>query len=305
MSPQKEIIAVGSIALDHVETAFETRTEVLGGSAIYFGLSSANFTSVHLVGVIGHDFPQEAIELLRRHNVYMTGVESRPGATFRWGGRYNRDFTHRHTLFTHLGVFADFHPSAGKNFPSNSVLYLGNIQPILQLELLDQVSSAELTIADTMNLWIANDNDTLWQVIRRVDLFLLNDEEARQLTNTQSLQDAARMILDNGPRAVVIKMGACGATLFENNSSCFVPIYKVPNVVDPTGAGDTFAGGFTGHIACCGADNLVDAVITGAAVASFTVSDFSMDGVLTATPERIEKRRAIIQQKMTDDKKYK
>jgi sugar/nucleoside kinase (ribokinase family) len=298
MSATKPILAVGSIALDSLETIEGNRTEIIGGSSTYFGLAAKLFAPVSLVGVVGEDFPQEGWNLLSNTNIDVKNIQIQPGTTFRWGGRYNNDYSHRETLFTNLGVFEKFEPSILENYKKADFLFLGNIQPDLQLNVANQMESVKTIVCDTMNLWIDLCPDKLWDVLKRVDIFLLNDEEAVQLTAKKNLSEAANQLLQSGPRVVVIKQGANGALLTYDDVSVQIPVFPIKSLIDPTGAGDSFAGGFIGHLVNSGSNDLIEAVITGAAIASFTVSGFGVEGLLEANIDSIQNRKNIIRESM-------
>ena len=298
MSATKPILAVGSIALDSLETIEGNRTEIIGGSSTYFGLAAKLFAPVSLVGVVGEDFPQEGWNLLSNTNIDVKNIQIQPGTTFRWGGRYNNDYSHRETLFTNLGVFEKFQPSILENYKKADFLFLGNIQPDLQLNVASQMESVKTIVCDTMNLWIDLCPDKLWDVIKKVDIFLLNDEEAIQLTGKKNLSEAANQLLQSGPRVVVIKQGANGALLTYDDVSVQIPVFPIKSLIDPTGAGDSFAGGFIGHLVNSGSNDLIEAVITGAAIASFTVSGFGVEGLLEANIDSIQNRKNIIRESM-------
>jgi len=298
MTATKPILAVGSIALDSLETIEGNRTEIIGGSSTYFGLAAKLFAPVSLVGVVGDDFPQEGWDLLSNTNIDVKNIQIQPGTTFRWGGRYNNDYSHRETLFTNLGVFEKFQPSILENYKKADFLFLGNIQPDLQLNVASQMESVKTIVCDTMNLWIDLCPDKLWDVLKKVDIFLLNDEEAIQLTGKKNLSEAANQLLQSGPSVVIIKQGANGALLTYDDVSVQIPVFPIKSLIDPTGAGDSFAGGFIGHLVNSGSNNLIEAVITGAAIASFTVSGFGVEGLLEANIDSLQNRKNIIRESM-------
>lgn len=298
MTATKPILAVGSIALDSLETIEGNRTEIIGGSSTYFGLAAKLFAPVSLVGVVGDDFPQEGWDLLSNTNIDVKNIQIQPGTTFRWGGRYNNDYSHRETLFTNLGVFEKFQPSILDNYKKADFLFLGNIQPDLQLNVASQMESVKTIVCDTMNLWIDLCPDKLWDVLKKVDIFLLNDEEAIQLTGKKNLSEAANQLLQSGPSVVIIKQGANGALLTYDDVSVQIPVFPIKSLIDPTGAGDSFAGGFIGHLVNSGSNDLIEAVITGAAIASFTVSGFGVEGLLEANIDSLQNRKNIIRESM-------
>ena len=294
----KPILAVGSIALDTIETPAGRREDLLGGSATFFAVATSLFAPVRLVGVVGDDFPQAGWDLFRERSIDTRDVQTLEGSTFRWGGRYPAGFKGRETLFTELGVFEGFQPLLSAANRGTEIVYLGNIQPSLQLDLARQVDDASLIVSDTMNLWIDTARQDLDKVLAASDIFLINDEEAEQLTGNPDLDAAAAILLAAGPRAVIIKMGSRGSMLAQGRERTRVPIFPGVEVIDPTGAGDTFAGGFLGHIAVHGRDDLAAAVVQGTAVASFAVEGFGLDGIRKATLEKVVVRAAAIAEAM-------
>jgi len=290
----RPILAVGSLALDAIETPLGRRSEILGGSATFFAVAAALFAPVRLVGVVGSDYPEEGWRLFRERGVDVSDVQRARGSTFRWGGRYSQDMTSRETLYTHLGVFEHFQPVLNDRNRQTEIIYLGNIQPSLQLAICAKAPGARHIISDTMNLWIDSNRVELEAVLRKTDIFLINDEEAVQLTGRDDLEAAARWLLEAGPTAVVIKQGHRGALLATNETRRHIPIYPHARLVDPTGAGDSFAGGFIGHMANNSKAHLDEAVISGAATASYTVEGFGLEGLLRATTEGIEERMEAI-----------
>lgn len=270
------VTVVGSIALDTIETPLGRNEDGLGGAATYFSIAASNYARVHLVGVVGQDFPRQHIELLQSKDIDTAGLEVAPGKTFRWTGRYHEDINHRDTLDTQLNVFQEFHPKLPKEARNAEFLFLGNIHPTLQLEVLDQ-SKARFVALDTMNLWIETTPDSLGEVLRRVHALIINDSEVKGLTGVSNLVEGAALIRDLGPQIVVVKKGEHGCLLFNGDSVFSAPAFPLRVVVDPTGAGDTFAGGFMGHIAQKGATDdavLREGVIHGSIVASFTCEAF-------------------------------
>lgn len=289
-----DLLVVGSVALDTVETAEQRRADILGGSASFTSVAASRFASTGIVAVVGDDFPGEHVELLRGQGVDTTGLETTPGRTFRWSGRYHTDMNQRDTLSTELGVFEAFEPklpAASRNAP---VLFLGNIHPALQGRVLDQMSAEAFVGLDTMNFWIEGTPDALRAVLSRVDVLLINDEEARLLSGEGGLREAAAAIRAMGPRHLVIKRGEYGALLFGDDELFWVPALLLDSVTDPTGAGDSFAGGFMGYLAGQPRRDrqaLREAMVHGTVVASFTVQGFSLEGLLAARPEVYERRR--------------
>jgi sugar/nucleoside kinase (ribokinase family) len=289
------VLVVGSVALDSVETPFGKAEDVLGGSATYFSASASHQTPVQLVGVVGDDYPVEKLKALSDRGVDLAGLEHMTGESFRWRGRYRHDLNSAETLETRLGVFSHFRPKIPAQFKSAKYVFLGNIDPRLQLDVLKQVDKPKLVACDTMNFWIESRRDDLIELLKHVDLITLNDGEARQLTEKSNLVHAARWILEHGPRTVVIKKGEHGAFMFTASSVFFAPAYPLESVFDPTGAGDSFAGGFIGYLART--DDLSDAslrraVIHGSAMGSFVVEGFSITRLLEVTRADIDKRVA-------------
>lgn len=279
-----ELLVVGSIALDTVETPDDRREEVLGGSACYVAVAASRFARTGIIAVVGDDFPTRYTELLERSGVDTSGLGVQHGRTFRWSGRYHRNMNQRDTLSTELGVFEDFDPVFPARARSARALFLGNIDPALQLEVLEQAGSARLVGLDTMNYWIDGTPETLARVLRRVDILLINDEEARSLAGEHNLRAAARAIFEMGPRYLVIKRGEYGALLLGKDELFSVPALLLDEVHDPTGAGDSFAGGFMGYLAKVGElspSGLRQAMLMGTVTASFAVQDFSLDGLLS------------------------
>jgi sugar/nucleoside kinase (ribokinase family) len=287
------LLVVGSVALDSVRTPFGSADDVLGGSATFFAAAACGFSPVQLVGVVGDDFPLAKLDFLRERGVDLTGLEEAEGESFRWTGEYSYDLNSRETLETRLGVFADFEPTIPPTFRDARLLFLGNIDPELQLGVLDQVADPEFVACDTMNFWIEGKRDALLQLLERTDLLLVNDAEARQLSGDFNLARAARWIQQRGPRYVIIKKGEHGAILFSPESVFFVPGYPLEEVFDPTGAGDAFAGGLMGHLAQCGQldeGDLRRSVVYGSVLGSFAVEDFSVDRLRGLTAREIEGR---------------
>lgn len=270
------ITVVGSIALDTVETPSGRNEDGLGGAATYFSLAAANYTSVNLVGVVGADFPEAHIELLRSKKINLDGLERANGKTFRWGGRYHDDINERDTIFTELNVFEHFHPTLPDFAKSAPFLFLGNIHPALQLEVLDQ-ANARFVALDTMNLWIENTPKELAAVLKKIDAIIINDSEAKQLTGEWTLLKCAHAIAKMGPKTIIIKKGEHGCLLFVEDRMFSAPGLPMLEVIDPTGAGDSFAGGFMGYLASrdiVDFDVLRKAVIHGSVIASFTCEAF-------------------------------
>lgn len=299
------LLVVGSVALDSVETPFGSADEVLGGSATYFAASASHHTPVCAVGVIGSDYPRTRLEVLSKRDVDLSGVAQAEGESFRWKGRYRHDLNSAETLDTRLGVFATFKPELTDTHRDAEFVFLANIDPKLQLDVLDQMHRPKLVACDTMNFWIESRRDDVLQVMSRVNLVTLNDGEARQLTGLANLVQAARWILARGPSHVVIKKGEHGAFLFTRESIFFAPAYPLEQLFDPTGAGDSFAGGFMGWVARTGdlsEANLRRAVVYGSAMGSFAVERFSIDRLIEIGPEDIARRVAEFRELVSFDR---
>ena len=289
------LLVVGSVALDSVETPFGKADEVLGGSATYFSASASHQCPVQLVGVVGSDYPVDRLESLRERRVDLGGLEQAEGESFRWRGRYRHDLNSAETLETRLGVFSHFRPKLPDAFKSARYVFLANIDPRLQLQVLEQVDQPKFVACDTMNFWIESRRGDLLELLTRVDLITLNDGEARQLTEQANLVQAARWILARGPKTVLIKKGEHGAFMFTHDSIFYAPAYPLEAVFDPTGAGDSFAGGFMGYLARTNdlSDaNLRRAVVIGSAMGSFVVEAFSITRLLSVTRDDIDRRVA-------------
>jgi sugar/nucleoside kinase (ribokinase family) len=288
------LLVVGSVAFDAVETPFGKRERMLGGSATHFSLSASFFTDVRVVGVVGGDFGEEEMSVFRERSVNTDDIERvESGKTFFWSGRYDFDLNTAHTLDTQLNVFADFRPKLSDESKRARMVFLGNIQPDLQSEVREQVRGAELVALDTMNYWITTVPSEVEAAIQRVDVVIINDAEARQLSGEPNLIKAARKILSWGPRALVVKRGEYGAAMFTRDSYFAIPAYPLESVFDPTGAGDTFAGGFMGYLASrenVDDDALRRAVIFGSVMASFNVEEFGTERVRRLTHEEINAR---------------
>ena len=287
------VLVVGSVALDSVETPFGKADEVLGGSATFFSASASHLTPVQLVGVVGSDYPVEKLEPLAARGVDLAGLERAEGESFRWRGRYRHDLNSAETLETRLGVFSHFRPKIPEQFRRAPFVFLANIDPRLQIDVLSQVQSPKLVACDTMNFWIESRRPDLLELLTKVDLITLNDGEARQLTEKTNLVKAARWIMERGPRYVIIKKGEHGAFMFHGSTIFYAPAYPLENVFDPTGAGDSFAGGFIGYLARTGdlsEENMRRAVIYGSAMGSFAVEKFSIDRLVELTSDDIERR---------------
>jgi sugar/nucleoside kinase (ribokinase family) len=287
------ILVVGSVALDDVRTPFGEVREAFGGSASYFALAARFFAPVRLVAVVGTDFPAAHRRLLEERDIDTRGLEVAEGACFRWGGEYGFDLNARRTLFTHLNVFESFHPKVPREFRDSPVVFLGNIHPELQAEVLRQVERPALVALDTMNLWIDSARPALLSVLRSVDLLVINDAEARQLADEPNLVRAGKRLLELGPRTVVIKKGEHGAAMFTEHGSFVTAALPLEDVFDPTGAGDSFAGGLVGYLAAAGERTesaLRRGIAFGTVIASFTVQDFGVERLRRAQPEEIMTR---------------
>ena len=288
-----DILVVGSVAFDSVETPFGQGDEVLGGSATYFSTAASFFTGVRLVAVVGEDFPAEHRTFLAGRNIDLSGLQVASGRTFRWKGRYGFDLSEAQTLETHLNVFEGFQPQLPETFRDSEVVFLANIDPELQLEVVRQVRRPRLIACDTMNFWIGGKRDALVRTLAEVDILVINEGETRQLAGEANLVKAARAILALGPKTLVVKRGEYGVLVFTAHSIFSAPAYPLEEVFDPTGAGDTFAGGFIGHLAATG--DFSDqggrrATVFGSVMASFTVEDFSLDRLRRVTWAEIEDR---------------
>ncbi|MGH7664970.1 MAG: PfkB family carbohydrate kinase [Gemmatimonadaceae bacterium] len=287
------VLVVGSVALDSVETPFGRANDVLGGSGTFFSAAASHLATVQLVGVVGTDYPRDRFRPLADRGVDLAGLETADGPSFRWRGRYRHDLNAAETLETHLGVFSNFRPKIPDQFRNAPFVFLANIDPRLQLEVLSQVKQPKLVACDTMNFWIESRRPELIELLSRVDLVTLNDGEARQLTEQSNLVKAARWIMERGPKHVIIKKGEHGAFMFTPKTVFFAPAYPLEEVFDPTGAGDSFAGGFMGYLARTGdlsEPNLRRAVVTGSALGSFAVERFSIDRLLEIGPQEIQAR---------------
>ena len=289
MKDSKEILAVGSIAFDSIKTPNGDRNKILGGSCTYFSIAASHYTKVSIIGVVGDDFEDEQWSLFKNYNINTNSVEIKAGQTFSWGGEYNHDYSLRDTLFTELGVFENFKPAINENF-NQPILYLGNIQPELQFDVINKVKSPHLIAADSMNLWIDLFPDQVWNLISKVDIFMLNDEEAMQLTGKKNLEEISQDFLKRGPKIIIIKKGGDGSLVAYNNQISYVSVVPNTSVYDPTGAGDSFAGGMLGYIANHGLNNPVKAVMHGTAIASYTVSGFGLEKLCTMPKNDLNKK---------------
>ena len=279
--------------MDTVKTPFGEATDAVGGSAVYFAASASYFADVGVVGVVGEDFPLRDLAFLERRNVSLAGLEVRPGKTFRWSGEYERDVNIRRTLDTQLNVFASFRPRIPEEYRNSPYVFLANIDPELQLNVLEQVQEPKIVVCDTMNFWIEGKRDALLRILSRIDILILNDEEARLLTGEVHLLRAIQAIFPLGPDVVIVKKGEHGALMKTQNTLFFTPAFPTECVLDPTGAGDCFAGGFVGYLARAGEvtdASLRQAVICGSVMASFDVERFGVEGLKDVSQGEIAAR---------------
>ena len=287
------LLVVGSVALDSIFTPFGETADALGGSAVFFSVAGSILHPVRVVGVVGRDYPVHELDRLAARGIDWSGVERAEGESFRWKGKYSYDLQSRETLETRLGVFGHFQPKLPDAFRDAQYLFLGNIDPELQLGVLEQVPNAKLVACDTMNYWIQGKRDALMALLKRVDILLVNDGEARELSGDWNIHRAGRWILQNGPKRVVIKQGEYGALLMSEGRTFFTPAFPLEEVFDPTGAGDAFAGGFMGYLARHGTLNDEEfrrAMIYGSVMGSFAVSQFGINGFNDVTSAQVEKR---------------
>ncbi|WP_248724457.1 PfkB family carbohydrate kinase [Seonamhaeicola sp. ML3] len=291
-----KLVIVGTIAFDAIETPFGKTDKILGGAATFISLAASHFNvNATAVSIVGGDFPQEYLDLLTERNIDLSGVEIvKDGKTFFWSGRYHNDMNSRDTLVTELNTLADFNPVVPEDYRDANVVMLGNLHPIVQAGVLDQMTEKPgLVVLDTMNFWMDTALEDLHNVIKRVDVITINDEEARQLTGEYSLVVAARKIQDMGPKYVVIKKGEHGALLFNDDNVFYAPALPLEEVFDPTGAGDTFAGGFAGYLAKTNDisfENMKNAIIYGSTLASFCVEKFGTERMVNLSSEEVHKR---------------
>ncbi|MEE2994702.1 MAG: PfkB family carbohydrate kinase [Gemmatimonadota bacterium] len=287
------VLVVGSVAFDSVKTPYGEAEESIGGSATYFSAAASFYTPVDIVAVVGRDFPRESLQFLSERHVDLSGLEVADGQTFRWAGEYEPNMNDRQTLDTQLNVFADFHPNLTDRHREQPFVFLANIDPELQGSVLHQTIHPKLIVCDTMDFWISGKREALLETLTKVDVLIINDSEARELVDDYNLARAANQILDLGPRAVVIKRGEHGATLITNGNYFSVPAFPVLTVIDPTGAGDSFAGGFVGYLAKSqdtSDTGLKNAMVHGSVMASFNVEDFSIRRLESLTQREIDLR---------------
>jgi len=285
----KPILIVGSISLDTIETISDRRESILGGSATYATVSAGKSADVHLVGIIGTDFPAEGMKIFEEYSQDLSNLYQKDGQTFSWGGRYPEDWDDRETLFTELGVFTDYEPKLTEKNKNTPVLFLANIHPELQLSVLKQNSKRECVIIDTMNLWIDTERKKLKEVISYCDVLLLNEFEAEQFTRRKNHDDQGAVLQSLGPQQVIIKCGKKGARLYSGHSVDTIGVFPVKNVVDPTGAGDAFGGGLAAALAHD--ESIQEAIINGSALASLCIEGFGIESLHCASNEEIDRRK--------------
>ena len=287
------ILVIGSVALDSVETPFGKRDDILVGSATFFSITASFFNKVNIVATVGEDFPKQYVTLLKNKKIGLDGLTVSKGKTFRWKGRYDFDLNTAHTISTHLNVFKDFDPCVPEHLRKPEFLFLANIDPDLQYKVLQQVKRPKLVACDSMNYWITTKKRSLERLLKKVDILLLNDAEARQFSGESNLIKAAQRVISYGPKAVVIKRGEYGVIYFSKNAHFIAPAYLLEKIYDPTGAGDTFAGGMVGYISRAKTINettIRKGIIYGSIMASFTVEDFSVNRLLRISQRDIESR---------------
>lgn len=287
------ILVVGSIALDTIKTPFGKVKDALGGSATYFSVCASFFTRVNLVSCVGEDFPKRYVDFFKNRNIDLRGLEIKKGRTFRWEGRYGYDFNTAHTVSTRLNVLSEFKPHIPKEYKKSRLIFLANIDPKLQYEVLEQIKNPRFVACDSMNYWIKTKKDSLLSLLKKIDLFMVNDAEIRQITNCSNLLGAARILLKIGPKMLVVKKGEHGAVFFSKNMNFCAPAYLNETIFDPTGAGDSFAGGFMGYLATCKkitSNAIRRAVIYGSLFASYNVEAFSIGRLKQLTKRDIINR---------------
>ena len=288
------ILVVGSVALDSIKTPFGKRKDILGGSATFFSIAASFFDKVNIVAAVGEDFPEKYLAVLKGRGIGLGGLEIKKDAkTFRWSGEYNYDLNTAHTIATHLNVFKNFDPKVPTSLRKPKVLFLANIDPDLQLSVLKQVSRPKIVACDSMNYWIETKRKSLMRLLKEIDIFLLNDGEARLLTGETNLLKAAQKVLSYGPKAVIVKKGEHGVIYFSRTSHFISPAYLLETVRDPTGAGDTFAGGMIGYLSTVkdiSNPAICRGIVYGSILASFTVEDFSIDRLAKISMSDIRRR---------------
>ncbi|MEC9273514.1 MAG: PfkB family carbohydrate kinase [Candidatus Neomarinimicrobiota bacterium] len=282
-------LIVGSIGLDTIETVSDRKESILGGSATYATIAAGKSASVHLVGIIGDDFPINGMEIFEEATVDLSNLDQKEGKTFSWGGKYAEDWDNRETLFTELGVFNDFNPILTDKNKEVPVIFLANIHPLLQLSVLNQCNKRKHVIIDTMNLWIDTEREKLKEVISSCDVLLINEFEAEQFTRRKDHDDQGTVLQSLGPQNIIIKCGSKGARLYSGHRVDTVGVFPVKNVVDPTGAGDAFGGGLAASIA--NGETMIESIINGAALASLTIEGFGIDTVYNSSIDEVEKRK--------------
>lgn len=288
------ILVVGSVGYDTISTPKGQRKEILGGSANYFSFAASLYAPIRVVGVVGDDYKKEHREWLESRNVDLRGLQQVTGRTFAWEGRYEKDMNDAITVATNLNVFENFQPTIPQEYRNSEVVFLANIDPVLQLQVLEQVQKPRLVAADTMNFWIETRKADLFKVLERIDLLLINENELRQLTGSWNTLSAAKEVSKMGPKTIVVKRGEYGFALLNEDKFFILPAYPVEEVVDPTGAGDTFAGGFLGHLAQLGRsptrEDMKQACVHGCLLASYTVQDFGVEGIRRVVKSDLEER---------------
>lgn len=288
------ILVVGSIAFDSVKTPFGACEKALGGAANFFSMTASLFTKVQLVGVVGEDFPKEHLAYLQSRGVDITGVQQSLGKTFHWQGHYGYDLNEAQTLKTELNVFGSFNPQLPESYKQAQIVFLANIDPVLQLQVLEQVKSPQLVALDTMNFWIESKNAELKKVVSKVDILFINEAELRQLAVERNTVKAAKKMQALGAKTIIVKRGEYGALMFHEQGCFFTPAFPLEDLYDPTGAGDTFAAGFMGHLDQTGKSDfatLKEAMVMGSVMASFVIEDFSFDRIKRLEKSEIERRR--------------
>ncbi len=296
------VLIIGSVAFDTIKTPLARSKNILGGSASYSSVSASFFSPVNLVAVVGNDFPGEYWQLFKDRKVDLTGLSVKPGKTFSWEGEYGWDFNDPKTIATHLNVFADFNPRIPREYKNSEYLFLANIDPQIQAAVLKQLTKPKLVVCDTMNYWIENKRNQLLRLLKKVDIFLLNESEAKQLTGENNLIKMAKAIIKLGPKIAIIKRGENGVLLFSGNSVFCIPAFLLESVFDPTGAGDTFAGGLIGYLSKCetfNEANLKKAIAYGSIMATFAVESFSLDKLKSIRNRDIERRYKKFKQQMS------
>ena len=299
---KNKIVSVGSIAIDELETPKGSQSNIIGGSATFFSIAASKYNPVKVIGIVGTDFPQSGWDLFKKYNIDTGLITVKDGKTFSWGGKYSDDYSTRDTLYTDLGVFENYNPEINQSIDAE-YLYLGNIQPSLQLDVINKINKKKRIVSDTMNLWINLDQEGLWEVIKKSDIFMLNDEEAMELTGKNDLHEIANDFLELGPDIVIIKKGAKGSILLSKNTLLDIPVYDKIELFDPTGAGDSFAGGLIGYFSKFGEDNLIEAMTHATVTASYTVSDFGVKGLINSSHDSFDKRCEYIKSKIKNDDK--